>query len=220
MVHTWRCHALAAVICSVLTAGAAAVQQTEADRERTERVADILVALGAKDGARIADVGSADGFYALRIARAVAPTGRGYAVDIDEAALTKLRERAARDGITNVETVLGATDDPKLPPGEIDAVLIRNAYHEMPEYRGVLAGVTRALRPGGTLIVIEAIHDNNRAKTRAEQVKEHEIAPEIVEAELREAGFEIVERQDSFTTFTRPPPGGFWMIRARRPASK
>src|SRR4029450_2970179 len=153
--------------------------------------------------------------YAFRIARAVAPTGRAYAVDIVEASLAKLRERAARDGITNIEAILGAADDPKLPPGEIDAVLIRNAYHEMSEYRGVLAGVIRALRPGGTLIVSEAIRDNNRAKTRGHQAKEHEIAPELVEAELREAGFEIVERQDSFTTFTRPPPGGYWLIRAR-----
>lgn len=48
-------------------------------------------------------------------------------------------------------------------------------------------------------------------------MKEHEIAPDIVDAELREAGFDILERQDSFTQFTRPPPGGFWMIRARRP---
>lgn len=220
MVHTWRCHALVAVICSMLTAGVASSQQTEADRERTERVADILVALGAKDGARIADVGSADGFYALRIARAVAPAGRAYAVDIDEASLTKLRERAARDGITNVEAILGATDDPKLPPGEIDAVLIRNAYHEMPEYRGVLAGVMRALRPGGTLIVSEPIFDKNRDKTRELQVKEHEIAPEFVEAELREAGFEILERQDAFMSFSKPALGGFWMIRARRPAAK
>jgi ubiquinone/menaquinone biosynthesis C-methylase UbiE len=220
VVHTCRGHFLAVVICSTLTAGVASAQQTDADRERTERVADILIALGAKDGAKIADVGSADGFYTLRIARAVAPTGRAYAVDIDQAALTKLGEHAKRDGIINVEAILGAADDPKLPPGEIDAVLIRNAYHEMPEYRGVLAGVTRALKSGGTLIVSEAIHDNNRAKTRAEQVKEHEMAPEIVEAELREAGFEIIERQDSFITFNRPPPGGFWLIRARRPATK
>lgn len=215
-----RCRALALVICSVLSAGVAAAKQTDADRERTERVADILVALGAKDGARIADVGSADGFYTLRIARAVAPAGRAYAVDINEASLTKLRERAARDGIINVEAILGATDDPKLPPGEIDAVLIRNAYHEMPEYRGVLAGVMRALRPGGTLIVSEPIHDNNRDKTRELRVNEHENALEFVEAELREAGFEILERQEAFMSFTRPPPGGFWMIRARRPAAK
>src|SRR4029453_18430789 len=195
-----RCHAMThslrrvlgvAVCYLILTTSLAAAQENEADRERNERVADVLTALGAKDGAHIADVGSGDGFYTLRIARAVAPTGRAYAVDIVEASLAKLRERAARDGITNIEAILGAADDPKLPPGEIDAVLIRNAYHEMSEYRGVLAGVIRALRPGWTLIVSEAIHDANRAKTREQQVKEHEIAPELVEAELREAGFEI-----------------------------
>jgi hypothetical protein len=52
--------------------------------------------------------------------------------------------------------------------------------------------------------------------TAGAQVKEHEIAPEIVEAELREAGFEILSREELFTKFTRSPPGGFWMIRARR----
>ncbi|MGE0866173.1 MAG: class I SAM-dependent methyltransferase [Vicinamibacterales bacterium] len=200
----------------ILSVASATGQQAEADRERTVRMADILTALGARDGAHIADVGAADGFYALRIARAVAPTGRAYAVDIDEGSLTKLRERAARDSITNVEVILGAPDDPKLPLAAIDAVLIRNAYHEMPAHHSVVTGVARGLRPGGTLVVIESIRDDNRAKTREEQVKEHEIAPEIVEAELREAGFEIVERQDPFTTFTR---GAFWMIRARRPAA-
>ena len=80
-------------------------------------------------------------------------------------------------------------------------------------------GVTRALRHGGTLIVIEAIHDNNRAKTRAEQVKEHEIAPDR-EVELREAGFEIIERQDDFTSFTLTAAWWFLTICARRPAAK
>jgi len=68
------------------------------------------------------------------------------------------------------------------------------------------------------LIVSEPIHDNNRGLTREQQVKEHEIAPELVEAELREAGFEVLERQDPFMSFSRPPSGGFWLIRARRPA--
>ena len=98
----------------------------------------------------------------------------------------------------------------------MDAVLIRNAYHGMPEYRSVLKGVMSGLKPGGVLIVIEAIHEKHRNLSRELQVKEHEIAPEIVEAELREAGFEIVERDDSFTKFTGDPSGGFWLIKARR----
>jgi ubiquinone/menaquinone biosynthesis C-methylase UbiE len=204
------------IVVTALLVGGAHAQQNEAEREKFERVADVFAAMGVHDGAHMADVGSADGFYTLRLAKAVGPSGVAYAVDIDQKMLDKLRERAKTENITNIEVVLGETADPKLPAARIDAVLIRNAYHEMPEYKGVLAGITAALKPGGLLVIIEALHDNNREKTREQQVKEHELAPEIVEAELREAGFEILSREELFTKFTRPPPGGFWMIRARK----
>jgi len=208
---------LVAVMCVLAAVAAAAAQQDEAARERDERVAEQLTLLGAKDGAKIADVGSADGFYTVRIAKAVAPTGRAFAVDINAAMLDKLRQRASRDNVSNVETILGDASDTRLPAGEMDAVLIRNAYHEMPEYRAILASVLRSLKPGGLLVVSEGIHDDNRGKSREQQVKEHEIAPDFVDSELREAGFEILDRQDPFMAFIRPPKGGFWLIRARKP---
>ena len=164
-------------------------QQDERDREKVDRVADILTALGAREGAHVADLGSADGFYTLRIAKAVGSSGRAYAIDIDEKALDKLRERAQKDALNNIQIIRGEAADPKLPVGALDVVLIRNAYHEMPEYRSVLTGVMSGLKAGGLLIIVEAIHDNNRPLSREQQVKEHEIAPELVEAELREAGF-------------------------------
>jgi ubiquinone/menaquinone biosynthesis C-methylase UbiE len=200
---------------AALVVGASA-QQNELEREKVERVADILLALGSRDGAHIADLGSADGFYTLRIAKAVAPNGRAYAIDIDQKSLDKLRDRAEKETVGNIQIILGEAADSKLPEATLDAVLIRNAYHEMPEYRSVLKGVMSGLKPGGLLIVIEAMHAKYLSLTRELQVKEHEIAPGIVEAELREAGFEIVERDDSFTTFTRDPTGGFWLIKARR----
>src|SRR5688572_22133570 len=197
---------------------ALAQPQDEPLREKTERVADILTALGVRDGAHIADVGSSDGFYTLRIAKAVAPTGTAYAIDIEQKSLDKLRERAQNETITNVEIILSEPADPKLPPGALDAVLIRNAYHEMAAYREILKGVMSGLKPGGLLVVSEGMSDNLLDKPREQQVKEHYIAPGIVEAELREAGFEIVERDDAFTRFTRSIVGGYWLIRARRPA--
>jgi ubiquinone/menaquinone biosynthesis C-methylase UbiE len=203
----------------VLLAEGALAQQDERERETTERVADILTALGARDGAHIADLGSADGFYTLRIAKAVAPSGKAYAIDIEQKSLDRLRERAQKDAVTNVEIILSEPADPKLPSGALDAVLIRNAYHEMVAYREILKGVMNALKPGALLVVIEAMHDNLLDKSREQQVKEHVIAPGIVEAELREAGFEIVDRDDAFTRFPkeRTTVGGFWMLRARRP---
>jgi ubiquinone/menaquinone biosynthesis C-methylase UbiE len=209
---------LAAMAIGCLPVSAFA-QQDEREREKIERVPDVLAAIGVKDGAHIADVGSSDGFYTLRIAKAVAPTGKAYAIDIEQKSLDKLRDRAQKEAITNVEIILSEPADPKLPAGALDAVLIRNAYHEMAAYREILKGVMGGLKPGAWLVVIEAMHDNLLDKSREQQVKEHVIAPGIVEAELREAGFEIVDRDDGFTRFPkeRTIVGGFWMIRARRP---
>ena len=201
----------------LLLAKGALAQQDQREREKVERVADILTALGSRDGAHIADVGSSDGFYTLRIAKAVAPSGKAYAIDIEQKSLDKLRERAEKDAITNVDIILSEPADPRLPAGALDAVLIRNAYHEMVAYREILKGVMSGLKPGGLLVVIESISDSLLDKSREQQVKEHHIAPGIVEAELREAGFEILDRDDAFTRFTgRTISGGFWKIRARR----
>lgn len=209
---------VAALVVVLLSLGAPVfAQQDEREREPIERVADILTALGARDGAHIADLGSAEGFYALRIARAVAPSGQAYAIDIAQQSLDKLKTRAQSDGISNIDIILSEVADPKLPVARLDAVLIRNAYHEMTEHRSVLNGVMSGLKPGGVLVVIEAIHDNLRTASREQQVKEHEIAPDVVADELTAAGFEIIDRDDAFTKFTRAPPGGFWIIRARRP---
>ncbi len=85
--------------------------------------------MGLHDGQMVADVGSAAGFYTLRLARRVEPHGVVFAVDVQERMLDHLRlELDARD-IRNVLPVLGAFDDPHLPPGKFDWVLIVDAYH-------------------------------------------------------------------------------------------
>ena len=208
------------IVAVLLLAAPAFAQQDEREREKVERVADVLTALGVRDGAHIADLGSSDGFYTLRIANAVAPSGKAYAIDIDQKSLDKLRERADKEAVTNVEIVLSEPADPKLPAGTLDAILIRNAYHEFVAYREILKGVMSGLKPGGLLVVSDSVSDSVLDKPREQQVKEHYIASGLVEAELREAGFEILERDDAFTKFTsKTIVGGFWMIRARRPAA-
>ena len=143
---------------------------------------------------------------------------KAYAIDIEQKSLDRLRERAQKEEATNIEIILSEPADSKLPSSALDAVLIRNAYHEMVAHRDILKGVINGLKPGALLVVIEAMHDNLLDKSRELQVKEHVIAPGIVETELRDAGFEIVDRDDAFTKFTGPTIiGGFWMIRARRP---
>jgi predicted methyltransferase len=194
-------------------------QVADDSREKSEKVSEILTALQAEPGKRIADVGAGEGFYSLRIARAVGPTGRVTAVDVSEKYLEKLRARLQEDNVTNVDVVVGAVDDPRLPEGTFDAVLIYNAYHEMTTPEPILKSIFMALKPGGRLVMSEPLHDAVRSATRAEQLKDHEIGPNFVQQDLEAAGFAIVEQRPDFLAFTSPGhKGGFWLMVARKPA--
>ena len=189
-------------------------QESEAELERVHRVADLLRILGVQPGAVVADVGAGDGFFTVRIARAVGPTGRAVAVDISESALKKLRERLAHEDVP-ADVIVGAVDDPHLDAGRFDAVLIHNAYHEMTEHEAMLAHIRTALKPGGRLVIVEPMHDSSRGLPRDKQVAQHDIEADIVERELRAAGFDVVERDNEFVKFTGVA-GGFWLIVARQ----
>ena len=118
----------------------------DAGRDKFENVSDILAALEVTTASRVADVGAGDGFYSVRIARAMPPGGRVSAVDVTEKALEQLRQRLEREKVSNVDPVLGAFDSPRLPADTFDAARIYNAYHEMTEYGPMLKGILSALR--------------------------------------------------------------------------
>lgn len=196
----------------------ARAQAADDRRDKTEKVSEVLAALQAEPGKRIADVGAGEGFYSLRIARAVAPTGRVMAVDVSEKHLEKLRARIQQDSLTNIDVVVAAVDDPRLPQNAFDAVLIYNAYHEMTAPEPVLKAIFRSLRPGGRLVMSEPLHDNVSEAPRAKQVNDHEIGLNFVQQEVQAAGFEVIEQRPHFLAFTDPGhKGGFWLMVARKP---
>ena len=215
-----KARARVALVCFVALisgggAPAAFAQESGPEFERQNRVAEMLRLLGADPGSVIADVGAGHGAFTIPMARVVGPNGRAVAVDISESALTKLRERAANENVTNVDIILGAVDNPHLPVAQLDAALIHNAYHEMTAHEAMLGHIRAALKPSGRLLIVEPLHDTSLGLPREQQVAKHDIEPGIVEGELKAAGFDVVERDDSFIKFTGVP-GGFWLILARR----
>ncbi len=203
--------ALAAVVAWCALPGFG--QVSDDDRARFGALPRLLEALEAKAGARVADVGSGDGLYTLQLARVVTPGGRVTATDIDPEAIGKLKKHIETEKLDNVDVVLGRTDDPLLEPDTFDAVLIRNAYHEMTEHESILRHVREALKLGGRLVVAEKIRERSRRLSRKEQVALHEIASEIVVSELLAAGFEIRRRDESFDPLTETEnPGSYWLI--------
>jgi ubiquinone/menaquinone biosynthesis C-methylase UbiE len=211
-----RCLAGVLGVLVAVTTAVAVTQESGPEFERQNRVADIVRFLGAQPGSRVADVGAGDGAFTIPIARALAPNGRAVAVDISESALDKLRDPAAREDVKSVDIVVGGIDDSHLPVDQFDAVLIHNAYHEMTEHEAMLRHIRVALKRDGRFVIVEPMHDSSRGLTREKQVAQHDIAIEIVDEELRAAGFEVVEHDAAFIKFTAVP-GGFWLLVAGRP---
>jgi predicted methyltransferase len=188
-------------LCCVL-AGTALAQTVpaEATREEWQKVEEILTVMAVRPGSTVADIGAGDGFFTIRLARAVGPEGRVFAVDVDDEALARLRQRIDADSLRNVYVVKGTPSDPKLPDHALDAALIVNAYHEMPQHLPMLKALRQALKPAGRLVIVEPIGDAARGRPRPEQEHDHQIAPEFVLADARAAGFRVVGLQDPFTS--------------------
>ncbi len=196
------------------------LQREEEDRERREKVTETFGVLGLKEGVRVADIGAGDGFYTVRLSRAVGKTGRVLAVDVSEREVKRLTTRLKEDEIDNVEVIHGDAKDPKLAAETVDAALIVDAYHEMKEHQAMLAGIRRALKPGGRLVILDHnrrgdSEKDDKKRTREQQVNNHEIEMELVEQELGQAGFEIAERRPRFVESGRGS-SVMWLIVARR----
>ena len=122
----------------------------------TEEEPDIaLRAIQVARGAVVADVGAGSGYMTTRLATLVGPTGKVYANDIQPQMLDLLRARLTKEKITNVEPVLGAVDDPKLPADTLDLVLMVDVYHELSEPQQILRHLHRALKASGRLVLLE-----------------------------------------------------------------
>jgi SAM-dependent methyltransferase len=124
-------------------------------RETEEHGARMLQALDVQPGWTVCDLGCGNGYHTLPLARLVGPEGRVYAVDIQPEMLELLAKRAAAEGVTNVERVLGGTADSGLPDACCDLVLLVDVYHELSYPDLMLAAIRRALKPGGRVVLVE-----------------------------------------------------------------
>jgi len=168
------------------------------DRELHQRPGDVLRALEISRGARVADVGAGNGYYAQHMADLVGPTGKVFAEDIADDAIDFLHLRVKMFDLRNVEIIKGTEDDPKLPLDSLTAVLVINTYHHFRQHAPMLRHILQSLKRGGRFVVADYSLPEHRSQTRADQLKIHEIDPELVRAEVGAAGFEVLKSEIPF----------------------
>ena len=125
-----------------------------AERVARMQVSRVVSALQLKPGMRVADIGAGSGLFTRPIAQAVAPGGTAYAVDIDAGLLTIIARSAREQDLANIETVLAAAHDPKLPQ-PVDVMFICDALHHIQNQAEYLKGLRKYLKPGGRIAVID-----------------------------------------------------------------
>ncbi|MDB5293617.1 MAG: Methyltransferase type 11 [Phycisphaerales bacterium] len=124
------------------------------DREREEQPTKAIELMGLKESDVVADIGAGTGYFSFRIAKKVTK-GKVLAVDIQKQMLEIMTRIAKREGVTNVEPVLGTIEDPNLPEAGVDVALMVDAYHEFDHPREMMVAIVKALKPGGRVIDIE-----------------------------------------------------------------
>jgi ubiquinone/menaquinone biosynthesis C-methylase UbiE len=126
------------------------------------RVDEVVGALDLKPGDVVADIGSGSGIFTVALARAVGPTGRVYAVDIDQEMIDFVLERARQEGLTNVEGVFAEYDDPKLPVTDVDFAFYHRTLHMIEHRQAHLNATAKYLAPDGRVVVVEQGRETTR----------------------------------------------------------
>ena len=175
-------------------------------RARWQRPAALVRALGLRPGQTVAEIGAGVGYFTLRLARAVGPRGRVYAVDPEPRMLEPLLGRLRKAGLRQVTPVLGRDDDPLLPPASCDLVLAVNTYHHVPDGPAFLRRLARLLRPHGRLANV----DFHRRETPVGPPLEHRVAREAFLRDATAAGLRLAGERDflpyQYVLLLRPSP--------------
>ena len=133
--------------------GAAWLEREE--RHREERTDLLLAALALQPGTVVADIGAGTGYLSRRMAPAVMPGGKVWAVDVQPEMVSLMLAGAKRSGLTQIEARLSAVDDVKLPASSVDLAIMVDVYHELAYPYEVMASVLKALKPGGRVVFVE-----------------------------------------------------------------
>lgn len=174
------------VIAPVMSAsGADWLERSE--REDEEHPTKAVSLLGLEPGMTVCDLGAGTGFYAVRMARVVGPTGKVYAVDIQPRMLERLQKRLSAANISNIVPVLGAEAETKLPPASQDLILLVDVYHEFSKPQEMVRSIRASLKANGRLVLLEYRKEDPSIPIRPE----HKMSLAEVKAELEPEGFRV-----------------------------
>lgn len=160
-----------------------------AQRDEWQKPDEVVKALGLKPGEMVADIGAGSGYFTRRIAKAVAPQGKVYAVDVAADILGYLKERADKEGLHNIVTIVSQPTDPMLPPDSVDLAFFCDTTHHIDHRVEFYKKLAPAVKLHGRMAIIDYPPDSPHAPHKPDQL----VPRSQVISEAEQAGFKFVK---------------------------
>jgi ubiquinone/menaquinone biosynthesis C-methylase UbiE len=158
----------------------------------------ILAAIGVRQGMVIGEIGAGRGRMTVYMAREVSPSGKIYANDIDEKALSYLKGRSVRQGFKNIEIIIGRQDDPRFLDNSLDMAVMVLVYHMLESPDNLLKNIKNGMKPGANLVIIDPVDKLIDEEFGVDRSKPGEHPPTIkerIEKSARETGYELIRTE-------------------------
>jgi len=177
-------------------------------RDAWQKPEKVVRFLGVAPGQNVADLGAGTGYFTVHLAKAVGAKGKVYAADIEPNLVAYLGERAAKAKLIQVVPILAAPDDPKLPAGGVDLILICDTWHHIDDRLNYLSRLAATLAPGGRVAVV----DFREGEMPVGPPPAHKLSREAVVKEFETAHWRLVDEYKKLTyqyvlVFAPAPPG-------------
>jgi len=120
------------------------------------RIPDVVACLKLKPGDVVADIGAGTGAFSIPFAKAVAPNGKALAVDVWQGLIDYINQKARKENVSNLRTILAKFDDPLLPKGQVDVAFFHDVFHNVNDRQAYLKVLASELKPNGRIAIVEA----------------------------------------------------------------
>ena len=135
--------------------GAGASDWLERDERNLEENTQLAISnIPLQPNSVVADIGAGTGYFSFKIATRV-PSGKVFAIDIQEEMLLLMAAKKAQLKDTVVQIIKGSLQLPNLPDNSTDIALMVDVYHELEYPREMLQALRKALKPSGKILLIE-----------------------------------------------------------------
>jgi len=160
-----------------------------ADRGAWQQPEKVIATLHLRRGMVIADIGAGTGYFTRPLAKAVAPAGTVYAVDVAADILGYLQEQSEKEGLHNIVTIVSREDDPMLPKYTIDLAFFCDVTHHLANRVNFYRAMAPGMKPHGRMAIIDYAPN---APRHPHPPEEHVPRSRVV-SEAEEAGFKFVK---------------------------